>query len=342
MKIDCGSVLQSLKLTVPAKMSGLVEESFWTIYNWIKNVISKSIKRYQKLKWLGKLLVILVMIFYICLVCIFIVIGPDTIFQYFYNLSQQLRKMEYGWLFLGTALVIASFPPMVGFTTLLSIAGFAWGVQGFWIACPAAFTGAGLCFVSLRLMFRVRLQKLQQSNKHWRALDQVVATKGLPLIILIRFSPLPPWVYSNALFASITSVKFWQFMVANLFLIPKILLTIFVASRIAALADRDQRGKMDLPTEILNYSSIAVGIIIGAGTGWVVYRLTQEKIRQLPDLPRDIDEAAADALVDAEQGAPLLRDFSPDPEDDDEPLPLTTSPKSAKSDVSPERPRSPR
>ncbi|KAG8804703.1 hypothetical protein FRC16_003593 [Serendipita sp. 398] len=99
---------------------------------------------------------------------------------------------------------------------------------------------------------------------------------------------------------------------------------------------------MDLPTEILNYSSIAVGIIIGAGTGWVVYRLTQEKIRQLPDLPRDIDEAAADALVDAEQGAPLLRDFSPDPEDDDEPLPLTTSPKSAKSDVSPERPRSPR
>ncbi|KAG8804704.1 Tlg2-vesicle protein [Serendipita sp. 398] len=104
-------------------MSGLVEESFWTIYSWIKNVISKSIKRYQKLKWLGKLLVILVMIFYICLVCIFIVIGPDTIFQYFYNLSQQLRKMEYGWLFLGTALVIASFPPMVGFTTLLSIAG---------------------------------------------------------------------------------------------------------------------------------------------------------------------------------------------------------------------------
>lgn len=49
---------------------------------------------------------------------------------------------------------------------------------------------------------------------------------------------------------------------------PKILLTVFVASRIAALADRDQRGQMDLPTEILNYSSIAVGILIGVGTGW--------------------------------------------------------------------------
>ena len=27
------------------------------------------------------------------------------------------------------------------------------------------------------------------------------ATKGLPLIMLIRASPFPPWVYSNTLFA---------------------------------------------------------------------------------------------------------------------------------------------
>lgn len=98
---------------------------------------------------------------------------------------------------------------------------------------------------------------------------------------------------------------------------PKILLTVFVASRIAALADRGQRGKMDYPTEILNYCSIAAGIFIGMGTGWVVYRLTQEKIRQLPDLPGDVNSAAADALADAEQGAPLLRDFSPEPEDEE-------------------------
>jgi hypothetical protein len=50
----------------------------------------------------------------------------------------------------------------------------------------------------------------------------------------------------------------------------------------------------------------------------VVFRLTQEKIKHLPDLPPDVDEAAAQALIDAEQGAPLLRDFSPEPEDEDE------------------------
>ncbi|CAG7848449.1 Golgi apparatus membrane protein TVP38 [Serendipita indica DSM 11827] len=316
-------------------MSSLFSEAFWSLYLYIRNFISGSIARYQKLRWFGKLLIMLLIVFYVALVVTFLVIGPDTIFQYFFDLSQVLRKMEYGWLILASLIVVASFPPMVGFTTLLSIAGFAWGVRGFLLALPAALVGAGLSFLSMRFLFKARLHKLQQSNRHWRALDQVVAAKGLPLIILIRFSPLPPWVYSNALFASITSVKFWQFMVANLFLSPKILLTVFVASRIAALADRDQRGQMDLPTEILNYSSIAVGIIIGVGTGWVVYRLTQEKIRSLPDLPRDVDEAAADALRDAEQGAPLLRDFSPEPEEDD--VPLETSPPSRQKSLSPDR-----
>ncbi|PVG03614.1 hypothetical protein CPB86DRAFT_748949 [Serendipita vermifera] len=295
----------------------MIEEAFWTLYTSIKNTITAIITRYQKLRWLGKLLVMLLIIFYFALLATLLIIGPETVFQNFYDLAQKLRQMKYGWLILGVLIVIASFPPMVGFTTLVSISGFAWGVKGFFLAGPAAIIGAGLCFLSLRYLFRVRLQKLQQSNKHWRALDQVVSAKGLPLIVLIRFSPLPPWVFSNALFASMTSVKFWQFIVANIFLMPKILLTVFVASRIAALADRGQRGKMDYPTEILNYCSIAAGIFIGMGTGWVVYRLTQEKIRQLPDLPGDVNSAAADALADAEQGAPLLRDFSPEPEDEE-------------------------
>jgi hypothetical protein len=54
-----------------------------------------------------------------------------------------------------------------------------------------------------------------------------------------------------------------------------------------------------------------------------VYSLTQQKIKEFPEFPREIDEAAADALRDAEQGAPLLRDFSPEPEDDEPLSPAT-------------------
>ncbi|KIM29599.1 hypothetical protein M408DRAFT_328826 [Serendipita vermifera MAFF 305830] len=279
-----------------------------------------SLARFRKLSWRGKLFVVALALFNITLVTTVIIVGPEAIFQYFYRLSQKLKNAPFGWLISASLLILASFPPMIGFYTMVSITGFAWGLKGMYIAGPGALVGAGLSFLTLRLLFHKKLRELQQSNKHWRALDQVVAARGLPLIILIRLSPIPPWVYSTALFASITSVKFWQFIVANLFLMPKIFLTVFVASRIAALADKDQRGEMDTTTKILNYASVALGIIIGVGTGWVVYRLTQQKIRELPEFPREIDDAAADALLEAEQGAPLLRDYSPEPEDDDEPL----------------------
>jgi hypothetical protein len=91
----------------------------------------------------------------------------------------------------------------------------------------------------------------------------VQKAKGLPLIILIRISPFPPWVYSNTLFAvgelssqtlhptnpiieqSIQAVSFWQFVTATSFVFPKLLLHTFIGSKIAALSDGDQRDNMD-------------------------------------------------------------------------------------------------
>jgi hypothetical protein len=64
----------------------------------------------------------------------------------------------------------------------------------------------------------------------WDAFGNVMKHKGLPLIIMIRYSPIP-WAIGNGLFAvsyrahvpnaklirqSVESVKFYQFMIANL------------------------------------------------------------------------------------------------------------------------------
>ena len=44
---------------------------------------------------------------------------------------------------------------------------------------------------------------------------------------------------------SVESVALWQFVIATVCLLPKIFLTVFVASRVALLSDGDSRGKMD-------------------------------------------------------------------------------------------------
>ncbi|KAG6857343.1 Tlg2-vesicle protein [Tephrocybe sp. NHM501043] len=211
--------------------------------------------------------------------------------------------------------VVISFPPLIGHTTLVTLCGFAYGMPGFFIAAAASVIGASLVFAVLRFFFNKRLRQWSDHNEKWQALESVVRAKGLPLIILIRISPFPPWVYSNSLFASIEAVTLWQFATATLFVFPKLVIHVFIGSRIAALSDGDQRGHMDTQTKIVNGLLIAGGVVLAILTSWVVYNMVQKHIRRLEGIPADVDELAAEAIEDYGEQDRLLR--SPSPIDDD-------------------------
>lgn len=101
-------------------------------------------------------------------------------------------------------------------------------------------------------------------------------------------------------------------MVATVIYTPKIFIIIFIGSRVAKFSDGQQRGEMDTASKWLNAMSIVLGVAIGFGAAWLVWRLTDAKIRAMKELPQEVDDMAADALRDAEAGAPLLNDYSDD------------------------------
>ncbi|TDL29433.1 Golgi apparatus membrane protein TVP38 [Rickenella mellea] len=279
---------------------------------WLHNQSVQAFRRYQKLNIVGKLFVWFLILFHVALAYLLFIFGPSNIAQKLYDLAQELRNYRFGWLILGTFMVITSYPPLVGYSTSVSLCGFAYGIKGFLLAGSSAILGSAIVFITLRLMFKQKLQSWTRQNVKWQALETVIRAKGLPLIILIRLSPFPPWVYSNAMFASIEAVALWQFVIATLCTLPKLLLTVFIGSRIAQFSDGETRGQMDPTTKIINIVSIVLGISIGLGTGWLVYRLMQAQIRKLHESSDESDELAADALEEAEEGAPLLRNISPD------------------------------
>lgn len=73
-------------------------------------------------------------------------------------------------------LVIVSFPPFVGHTTLVTLCGFAYGMKGFYIAASASMLGSALAFVVLRFLFSHRLRKWSSQNDKWQALEAVVVS----------------------------------------------------------------------------------------------------------------------------------------------------------------------
>ncbi|KAF9055209.1 Golgi apparatus membrane protein TVP38 [Hymenopellis radicata] len=235
-----------------------------------KTVVVTALRRYQKLHVFGKAFIWFLIAFYICM-------------------------------------ALVSFPPLIGHTTLTTLCGFAYGMKGFAIAATASVVPSALVFVTLRFCFSHRLRQWSTQSDKWQALESVVRAKGLPLIILIRISPFPPWVYSNSLFASIEAVSLWQFVTATLFVLPKILLHVFIGSRMAALSDGESRRHMDTQTKVINGLLIGAGILVAIFTSWLVYTLVQKHIRELEGVPPEVDRMAAEALEEYDEGAPLLK-----------------------------------
>lgn len=150
-----------------------------------------------------------------------------------YDFAQKISHLRFGWMILGAMLsaslctisftqahiptVLISFPPCIGHTTTVTLCGFAYGMKGFYIAAAGSVLGSAIVFVVLRLLFSKRLRSWSSSNEKWQALEAVIVrllkysaglfgssaqrARGLPLIMLIRASPFPPWVYANSLFA---------------------------------------------------------------------------------------------------------------------------------------------
>jgi len=278
---------------------------------FLKSVPSRILRRYQKLHFYGKIFLWLWILFEICIVIAIIVITPSRIAQFLYDNTEKLAQNYPLGSKLGVSILIAfiSFPPLHGHTTVTTLCGFAWGVNGFYIAAPASLLGAVVVFCVLRLTFKERIRTLAKGNEKWQALKAVIAAKGLPLIILIRMSPFPPWVYANTMFASIGSVSLWQFMVATCCVFPKIFLHVFIGSRVAALSDGEQRSHMDTHTKIVNGVLIGGGILIAIIASWLVYTSVQNHIRNLSGISPEVDELAAEAVEDSEE-APLLRSHS--------------------------------
>ncbi|KAJ2931664.1 hypothetical protein H1R20_g5462, partial [Candolleomyces eurysporus] len=156
-----------------------------------------ALARYRKLHLFGKLLIWLVILFYICIGIFVVIVTPARIAQFLYDKAKLLAATRLGWLGIIAAMVCISFPPLIGHTTLVTLCGFAYGMEGFFIALAGSVLGSAVVFSVLRLLFRERIRAWSAQNEKWQALESVVASPASHLLEHAndRFQPLlPPFV----------------------------------------------------------------------------------------------------------------------------------------------------
>lgn len=202
-----------------------------------------------------------------------------------------------------------SFPPMIGYSTCVTIAGFVFGMKGWLIVSTATVVGSTSAFIVSRGVLRSFVSRLAERNKQFAALSLVLKHDGLKLLIMIRLCPLP-YSLSNGAISTIPTVTWQNFAIATAIASPRLLLGVFVGSRLGDLAENGD--KMDTKTKIVSYVSIIIGVCAGIGTGYWVYARTKARSQQL-----EAEEAAGTGQSGRRRSSGARsegRDYIDDPE----------------------------
>ncbi|GAA94334.1 uncharacterized protein L969DRAFT_25880 [Mixia osmundae IAM 14324] len=227
--------------------------------------------RYDALSPAKKLGLLVYFAVNIAILIAFVVIGPSQIFRWLVAGADRLRQYQFGALFLILAMILTAIPPLFGYSTMLTLAGFTYGMwRGWLVACAGCLLGSAVSFLICRRVLKNQGQSLRDGPT-FRGLEHAMRKKGLFLICLVRFCPFP-FAYSNAALASIEAVSLVQFMIATLTITPKLLVHSFVGSRIYLLADPDH--ELDATSKRINAAYIALGTLVGFATSYYIYRLT--------------------------------------------------------------------
>jgi uncharacterized membrane protein YdjX (TVP38/TMEM64 family) len=262
-------------------------------------------KIYQKMSPLQRALFIAAHIIALVLVTLFFIYN-EKIFVFLKPYAVSWKQTTGGWTILWGFAFLTAFPPIIGYSTCVTLAGFVYGVgEGWLILASATIVGSTCSFLVSRSVLRRYVERLIANDKRFAALTLTLKHDGLKLLCMIRFCPLP-YSLSNGAISTIPSVHPLMYGLATAIVSPKLLIHVFIGSRLRAIGENG--GQMTFGAKTLNWISIFISALVGAFTGYYIYQRTMARARQL-----EADENASVRNAVTHTGRPPA-EFADDPE----------------------------
>ncbi|KAJ5597491.1 hypothetical protein N7537_007575 [Penicillium hordei] len=222
------------------------------------------------------------------------------------------EKWETSWLaafILWLCVFFVSFPPLLGWSTFGTVAGFIFGVwKGWFIYASASVLGSTASFYVSRTILSRFVKRLIEHDKRFAALALTLKYDGLKLLCMIRLCPLPYSICNGAV-STFPTVQPLMYGLATAITSPKLLVPAFIGSRMRLLSENGE--EMSAGSKVVNICSIILTAGIGIFTGWYIYQRTLARAKELEAQERaDIrDSLQADHAAHRPH-----RGFSEDPE----------------------------
>lgn len=99
-----------------------------------------------------------------------------------------------------------------------------------------AMFGSNIALLLARYLFRNSAKKCSKKYALFRAIDQAMDTNGLKFTMLLRLCPMIPYNSYNYVLG-ITSVRFRDFAIGNLFMLPGCMFYVYIGTSISSVSD---------------------------------------------------------------------------------------------------------
>lgn len=150
------------------------------------------------------------------------------------------------------------------------------------IAATATILGSTTSFLLSRHLLSNFVHKLVAHDRRFAALALTLKHDGLKLLVMIRLCPLP-YSLSNGAIATFPTVHWANFALATSIATPRLLIGVFIGSRLAKIADQVGEGE-DTTGRFVNWMSILLSMVFGVVTAWFIYRQTKRRADELEAL----------------------------------------------------------
>lgn len=238
----------------------------------------KIVSTFRKLSVLYKILVIIAVSISFTLGILFLIYN-ERIFGMLAPAAEKWRDIRGGWTILWALTFLCAFPPLIGYSTTVTISGFVYGFPNGWFIVSTATVAGSLCsFLASRTILSRYVHRLVGEDKRFEALALTLKHDGLKILCMIRICPLP-YSLSNAAMSTFPTVHPLSFALATLIASPKLLIHVFIGSRLGNLADGGE--KMDASAKAINYASIIIGGVLGVTVGYIIYQKTIARAKEL-------------------------------------------------------------
>ncbi|CCK69745.1 Tvp38p KNAG_0C06520 [Huiozyma naganishii CBS 8797] len=213
-----------------------------------------------------------------CVTGVLLLVYHNAVLVKLVEVSDELSSKKSTPFILCLLVFIVGFPPLIGFSFLSTSTGLIYGVSlhGWIILAIGSVGGSIASFALFKNILRSRAERLLHMNKRFEAFASVLQeNNSYWLLALLRLCPFP-YSLTNGAIASIYGISLKNFAIANVITSPKLLIYLFIGSRIKNMGETTSAG-----SRLFDFASILVTIAVFTLTAWLLYFRTQRRYREM-------------------------------------------------------------